>query len=120
MEALIRRKNRVGFTEQRFDQLAMVPAVAAICYPFLLKGFHLVAGPPGSQPLPLACAGAILILSSAFAVPMLGIALACRHGSRSSLRRLGYASVLSPTLYVFLGVVQMRACLLSEQRAPRG
>ena len=39
-------------------------------------------------------------------MPFLGIALACRPTSDPGSRRLAYASVVSPTLYVFLGVVQ--------------
>ncbi|MFK2892027.1 hypothetical protein ISS98_12885 [Dyella flagellata] len=77
-----------------------------MAYPFLLKAFHITVGPPGSQPSLLAIIGAVIILASAFAVPMLGIALACRSDVNPSFRRLAYASVLSPTLYVFLGVVQ--------------
>ena len=42
----------------------------------------------------------------AFVVPFLGIALAYRQTSNPGSRRLAYASVVSPTLYVFLGVVQ--------------
>jgi hypothetical protein len=47
-----------------------------------------------------------LILAVAFGVPFLGLALACRPTANLGARRLAYASVVSPTLYVFPGVVQ--------------
>jgi hypothetical protein len=106
MEALIRQQSRRTLAAPHFDYLAAAPAVGVICYPFLLEAFHVVVGPPGSRPSSLAVVGAIMILGAAFAVPMLGITLASRPEPRSSLRRLAYASVLSPTLYVFLGVMQ--------------
>src|SRR5215475_14968069 len=99
MEAFVRPQNR-------FDDLALVPAAAAICYPFLLNAFHAIVGPRAVSPPPLAIASATFILVVAFVVPFLGIALACRPTSNSGSRRLAYASVVSPTLYVFLGVVQ--------------
>src|SRR4051794_27249574 len=40
--------------EKRFDYralaLALAPAAAALCYPFLLKGFHAVVGTPAETP----------------------------------------------------------------------
>jgi hypothetical protein len=84
----------------------VMPTLAAACYPFLLKAFHLLIGPPGSQPAPPAILGAALILGLAFAVPALGITLASRPDSGPGPRRLAYASVVAPTLFVFLGVVQ--------------
>lgn len=92
--------------EQPLNLRAAMPTLAAICYPFLLKAFHLVIGPPGAQPAPPAIFGAALILGLAFAVPALGIALAARPDTKPGLRRLAYVSVVAPTLYVFLGVVQ--------------
>jgi hypothetical protein len=80
--------------------------VAAICYPFLLNAFHAIVGTQAVSPPPLAIASATFILVVAFVVPFLGIALACRPTSTPGSRRLAYASVASPTLYVFLGVVQ--------------
>src|SRR5215469_8553889 len=106
MEAFIRHENRRTFLEKRFDYLASVPAAAAICYPFLLNAFHAIVGTQALSPPPLAIAEATFILFVAFGVPFLGIALACRPTSNPGSRRLAYASVVSPTLYVFLGVVQ--------------
>src|SRR3954469_16302806 len=107
MEAFVRPQNRRTVLEKRFDYLALVPAAAAICYPFLLNAFHAIVGTQDVSPPPLAIAGASFILIVAFAVPFLGIALACRPTSNPGSRRLAYASVVSPTLYVFLGVVQV-------------
>src|SRR5215467_12922487 len=72
MEAFVRQQNRRRLLEKRFDYLALVPAAAAICYPFLLNAFHAIGGTQAVSPPPLAI-----------------------------------ASVTSPTLYVFLGVVQV-------------
>ncbi len=106
MEALVHSQSRSTSLEKGFDYLALVPAAAAICYPFLLNAFHAVVGTQAVTASPLAIVGATLILAVAFAVPFLGLALACRPEPNSGARRLAYASVASPTLYVFLGVVQ--------------
>ncbi|KAF1016339.1 MAG: hypothetical protein GAK31_01833 [Stenotrophomonas maltophilia] len=47
-----------------------------------------------------------MVLAGTFAAPVLGIVVAGRPQVSLRLRRLAYASVLAPTLYVFLGVVQ--------------
>jgi hypothetical protein len=91
--------------EERFDYRALAPAAAALCYPFLLKGFHAVVGTPAVTPSPFAILGAVVILAVAFVVPFLGLAFALRPTAGPGARRLAYASVAAPTLYVFLGVV---------------
>jgi hypothetical protein len=91
--------------EKRFDYWALAPAAAALCYPFLLKGFHALVGTPDVSPSPFAILGAIVVLAVAFVVPFLGLALALRPTAGPGARRLAYASVAAPTLYVFLGVV---------------
>jgi len=106
IEAFARPQNRRRSLEKRFDYLALLPAAAAICYPFLLNAFHAIAGTQAASPPALAIASATFILVVAFAVPFLGIALACLPTLNPGSRRLAYASVVSPTLYVFLGVVQ--------------
>ncbi|WP_439407403.1 hypothetical protein ACNJX9_39270 [Bradyrhizobium sp. DASA03076] len=106
MEAFVRRQNRRRLLEKQFDYLALVPAATAISYPFLLNAFHAIVGAQAVSPPPLAIASATFILIAAFVVPILGIALACRPTFTAGSRRLAYASVVSPTLYVFLGVVQ--------------
>jgi hypothetical protein len=106
MEAIVRPQNHRGFLEKRFGYLALVPAAAAIGYPFLLNAFHAIVGsqPVSLPPLAIACATFIVVV--AFVMPFLGIALACRPTANPGSRRLAYASVVSPTAYVFLGVVQ--------------
>jgi hypothetical protein len=72
--------------------------------PFLLRAFHAVVGTQAATSSPLAIADATLILAAAFVVPFL--ALACRPDADPGTRRLAYAGVATPTLFVFLGVVQ--------------
>lgn len=97
------RRTHLGM---RYSYLALAPAAAAICYPFLLDAFHAIVGTQVVSLPPFAVACATLVLFVAFVVPLFGIALACRPTSGPGSRRLAYASVVSPTLYVFLGVVQ--------------
>lgn len=92
--------------EKRFDHWALAPAAEALCYPFLLKGFHAVVGTLAVTPSPFAILGAVLVLAVAFVVPFLGLALALRPTAGPGARRLAYVSVAAPTLYVVLGVVQ--------------
>jgi hypothetical protein len=106
MEAFVRPQTRRMLSEKRLDYLALAPAASAICYPFLLNAFHAIVGTHAVSRPPLAIASATFILVVALVVPFLGIALACRPTSHTGSRRLAYASVVSPTLYVFLGVVQ--------------
>jgi hypothetical protein len=93
-------------SKERLDYRALAPAAASLSYPFLLRGFHALIGPPCVTPPTTAVLGAALILTLAFGVPFLGIALALRPAASVGARRLAYASVTAPTLYVFLGVVQ--------------
>jgi hypothetical protein len=106
MEQLIHPQKRSSILEKRLERFALVPAASALCYPFLLKAFHAIVGTLAATPSPLVIASATLILAVAFGVPFLGIGLACRPTANPGARRLAYASVASPTLYVFLGVVQ--------------
>jgi hypothetical protein len=106
MKAFVQQQNRSSNLGKRFDYVALTPAAAALCYPFLLRAFHAIVGSQAATPSPLAIVGAIVILAVAFVVPFLGLALACRPTATVGARRLAYASVAAPTLYVFLGVVQ--------------
>jgi hypothetical protein len=106
MEAFVSQTTRRRFLGKRHDYLTLIPAAAAICYPFLLDAFHAIIGTQAASLPPLAIASAAVILGVAFFVPFLGIAMACRPTSDPGSRRLAYASVVAPTLYVFLGVVQ--------------
>jgi hypothetical protein len=106
MEALAKPQNPRGLVDGQLDYWALAPAAAALCYPVLLWAFHAVIGPPAVAPSALAILGAIIILALAFSVPFLGIAIALRSVASAGSRRLAYASVTAPALYVFLGVVQ--------------
>jgi len=105
-EAFVQQQNRSSSLGKRFDYVALAPAAGALCYPFLLRAFHAIVGSQAATPSPLAIVGAILVLAVVFVVPFLGLALACRLTATVGARRLAYASVTAPTLYVFLGVVQ--------------
>jgi len=78
----------------------LAPAFAAILYPFVLRLFHQ------SVTSPSLTWAAPIFLVAAFAMPLIGFAFARRLHTPSSLRRLAYASIAAPTLFVFLGVVQ--------------
>ena len=93
----------------RHRALQLVPALAALCYPFFLDVFHAVVGPPGTQLSSATIVAAAMILICIFAVPALGLVFATRLRAGTSARRLAYASVVAPTIYVFLGVVQTMA-----------
>jgi hypothetical protein len=107
MKAVVEQQNQSPPPERRLDFQALAPAAAALAYPFLLKAFHAVVGTPAVTPPPSAILGAAVVLAVAFAVPFLGIAVALRPSADPGARRLAYFSVAAPTLYVFLGVVQV-------------
>jgi hypothetical protein len=78
----------------------LTPAFAAILYPFVLRVVHQSLGSPS-----LAWAAPALLVA-AFAIPLVGFGFAVLMRSPSSLRRLAFASIGAPTLFVFLVVVQ--------------
>jgi hypothetical protein len=106
MEASVKQQNRSPLLEKCFDCWALAPPAATLCYPFLLRAFHAVVGTQDVTPSPFAILHAVVVLAVAFVLPFLGVALACRPTAAPGVRRLAYASVAAPTLYVFLGVVQ--------------
>ena len=106
MNAFAQPRDRGAVVGSGFDYSALAPAAAAICYPFLLRAFHVVVGTQAAMPSPLAIVAATLILAVAFGVPFLALALACRSDADPGARRLAYAGVATPTLFVFLGVAQ--------------
>jgi hypothetical protein len=106
METLAKQQHRTHPLEKRFDYLALAPAAAALCYPFLLKAFHAAIGTQAVTPSSFAFLGAVVVLAVAFIVPFLGLAFALHPTAGPGARRLAYLSVTVPTLYVFLGVVQ--------------
>ena len=88
------------------DPFVFAPPLAAVAYPFLLMLFHALVGPAGAPVSGAAVVGAAIVLACACAVPALGIVVAWRSRVTTAMRRLAYASVAAPSLYVFLGVVQ--------------
>lgn len=80
-----------------------LPALVAAFYPYLLDAFHLLVKSDGAVTLEAAT-----LLLAVFAVPALGLYLACRvdgstaHDIRA--RRLALLLVATPTLYCFVGV----------------
>jgi len=62
IEAFAQPQDRGATIGPRFDYLALAPAAAAICYPFLLQAFHAVVGTQAAAPSPLAIVGATLVV----------------------------------------------------------
>jgi hypothetical protein len=92
--------------------VGLSPAAAAMAYPFLLQAFHLEVSPPdlALSATRLICAAVLLVL--AFAMPLSGLAFAYWLTRAPQLlqsdlraRRLAYASIAAPPLFVFVGVV---------------
>lgn len=96
--------------------LDLSPALAAICYPFLLDAFHLVVGVPGMRSSASTIVAAAVVFACILAVPACGLIFAARQQAGTSARRLAYGCVTAPTIYVFLGVVQsMAGSVLPDQ-----
>jgi hypothetical protein len=84
--------------------MGLLPAAAALTYPFFLKAFHAAIS-PGHVWL------AALLLIGAFAMPLSGIWFAWRLNDMGDAplfglraRRLAFASMAAPPLFVFVGV----------------
>lgn len=109
MEAL---RNQVGergtfaIPVEQPGLIRVLPALAAGVYPFLLRAFHALVGPPATTISTPDIIIASAVLGVIFCIPILGIICAAMPGQDASTRRLAYASVTAPTVYVFLGVVQ--------------
>lgn len=91
--------------------VSLYPAAAALLYPFLLQAFHAAVGPSVDALTAGRIAAAAILLSLAFAVPLSGLACAWWWTlqplpSDLRARRLAYASVTVPPLFVFVGVIQ--------------
>lgn len=95
----------MAFTLSSRLGLVLLPVLGAIAYPFMLIAFHRMVGPPGFEPGPARILAACLILLLAFGVPLLGMVCAARPAQPAAMRRLAYATVTVPTLYVFVGVL---------------
>jgi hypothetical protein len=91
----------------------LLPAAAAIVYPFVLQAFHQVVSPPDVSLSAIRLAAAAVLLALAFALPLSGLRFAywltrAPQPSQSDLCacRLAYASIAAPPLFVFLGVAR--------------
>lgn len=83
----------------------LIPALAAITYPYALKITHASVVHADSAPF----TGGLLGVAAfvwALIVPILGIYFARRLPGNTQMRRLAYATVIVPALYVFLGEIQ--------------
>ncbi|AMN43994.1 hypothetical protein RHPLAN_55780 [Rhodoplanes sp. Z2-YC6860] len=108
----------VSITHDPFDALrrkliGLCPAAAAIGYPFLLQAFHAAVSPSGGSLSGVRIAGAAILLALAFAAPLSGLVsavwwTAATQPSQSDLRarRLAYAAIAVPPLFVFVGVLR--------------
>lgn len=112
MSASERSAMRTGVVPSAARRLLMLaPLALALVYPLLLKGFHDVVAVPNARVGAGGVCVAIAYLIAMFAVPLLGLVWAGRMGgallpSRVELhaRRLAYASIATPPLYVLTGV----------------
>ncbi|WP_029081203.1 hypothetical protein [Bradyrhizobium sp. th.b2] len=89
---------------------SMIPAAAAIAYPFLLDGFHLAVSPADGPMSFGRLVLAALCLLAATAAPLLGLACAwwMTTAAPSSFelraRRLAYICIAAPPLFLLAGV----------------
>jgi hypothetical protein len=95
----------------RRKMLGLSPAVAAMAYPFLLQAFHAAVSPPAGALSAVRIAAAAILLVVAFSMPLSGLVFAYRLAltarpteAELRARRLAYASIAAPPLFVFLGV----------------
>lgn len=90
------------------------PIAVTLIYPFMLNAFHALVTDTEGAPVPLSLIGyllATLLLLGVFAVPCMGMVIACRKTTASDnrsidirVRRLALFMVAAPTLYCFIGV----------------
>lgn len=90
-----------------------VPVLATSAYPFFLNAFHalVTSGAPDSTLGPAELLLAIVTMLAVFAIPAMGLALACQRVDRRNnataqlkVRRLALFIICAPTLYCFIGV----------------
>lgn len=90
-----------------------VPVLATSAYPFFLNAFHalVTSGGPDSTLTSVELLMAIVTMLAVFAIPAMGLALACQRIDRRNnataqlkVRRLALFIICAPTLYCFIGV----------------
>lgn len=101
-----RRATEKHYSEKYSAAIDCLPALAILLYPFLLDLFHFSVGKTRTPLSASATISSGLVLATALCVPAIGLVFAGRQRVPASLRRLAYACVVAPTVYVFLGVVQ--------------
>jgi hypothetical protein len=101
------------FQPARRQAVGLLPALAAMVYPFLLQAFHSAVSPADIDLSGIRLAGAAILLVLAFAVPLSGLPFVywlsrAPQLSQSDLRarRLAFASIAAPPLFVFVGVAR--------------
>jgi hypothetical protein len=114
MSAIEQSSIQPGLANTAVDKLRkLIPAAAAISYPFWLDGLHLAVSPPGESLSIVRIVAAVLCLLAATAMPLLGMACAFWMTSAAMaapspfelrVRRLAYGAIAAPPLFVFTGV----------------
>jgi hypothetical protein len=96
----------------RRKMIGLYPAATAMVYPFLLQAFHAAASASDGALSAVRISGAAILLALAFALPLSALASAywwtrVVQPTQSDLRarRLAYAGIAVPPLFVFVGVI---------------
>jgi hypothetical protein len=105
------RSATIKTTSRIRNRVLVLPAVAAMVYPFVLQAFHRVVSSPGFADSVAGVGSAAILLIVAFVLPLSGLVFAfklTRDLQQSSVAacRLAYASAAAPPLFVFLGVTR--------------
>jgi hypothetical protein len=107
----------VSITDEPSDALrrkmiGLYPAATAMVYPFLLQAFHAAVSASDGALSAVRIARAAILLALAFALPLSALASAywwtrVVQPTQSDLRvrRLSYAGIAVPPLFVFVGVI---------------
>ena len=111
MDTVEPQASSVAATRTPCKAAILGPVLAALAYPFLLQAFHGAVSSSDGAPSAAVVALATACLLGALATPLFGLAVAWRlsrtdHPSRFALRarRLAYAGVAAPPMFVFAGV----------------